>query len=387
MNKRGFTLIELLAVIVILAIIALIATPIVLNIISDSKKSTMPRSAEMYLNAVEYGIADTIMNNKIISNETHKVMSTGNICIGTYSNKTCEGDIIEVEVNGEVPKEGSTIIVEEGKIKGVKLLYGDNIIIKDINGNLVYEKKFNDICTYQNNGVAEKTAGAKYTCEVKDGINYNFYVLTTPEEGDTTINLIMDRNIYYDGITGSETTNTNIGTIAWISDSNYGCGNDGDKCAINDKGPVTAMTYLYNATKDWINISPVNYTYMDRQVQGNADGEGYTSFLSTNGVATITPVTGDGVTIGSESIPLRARMPIYSSDATITEVKSKSNASYLYDNLDPEAKKAPYGYWTLSSNAVYYTYAWKVNYSGLVNERNVFDDGRYGVRPVITLKL
>ena len=38
MNKKGFTLIELLAVIVILAIIALIATPIVLNLISESKK-------------------------------------------------------------------------------------------------------------------------------------------------------------------------------------------------------------------------------------------------------------------------------------------------------------------------------------------------------------
>ena len=35
MKKRGFTLIELLAVIVILSIIALIATPIILNVISD----------------------------------------------------------------------------------------------------------------------------------------------------------------------------------------------------------------------------------------------------------------------------------------------------------------------------------------------------------------
>ena len=38
MIEKGFTLIELLAVIVILAIIALIATPIVLNKSEDSKK-------------------------------------------------------------------------------------------------------------------------------------------------------------------------------------------------------------------------------------------------------------------------------------------------------------------------------------------------------------
>ena len=44
--KNGFTLIELLAVIVILAIITLIAVPIVLNIINDSKESSLLRSAE-----------------------------------------------------------------------------------------------------------------------------------------------------------------------------------------------------------------------------------------------------------------------------------------------------------------------------------------------------
>ena len=44
--KKGFTLIELLAVIVILAIIALIATPIVLDIITDSKVAAKERSIE-----------------------------------------------------------------------------------------------------------------------------------------------------------------------------------------------------------------------------------------------------------------------------------------------------------------------------------------------------
>ena len=38
--KKGFTLIELLAVIVILAIIALIATPIVLNIVENAQRGS-----------------------------------------------------------------------------------------------------------------------------------------------------------------------------------------------------------------------------------------------------------------------------------------------------------------------------------------------------------
>lgn len=53
MNKKGFTLIELLAVIVILAIIALIATPIILGIINDAKEDAAQRSVELYANQIE----------------------------------------------------------------------------------------------------------------------------------------------------------------------------------------------------------------------------------------------------------------------------------------------------------------------------------------------
>ena len=63
MKKKGFTLIELLAVIVILAIIALIATPIILNIISDSKEESNKRSVELYGKAVENAVAKYQLNN------------------------------------------------------------------------------------------------------------------------------------------------------------------------------------------------------------------------------------------------------------------------------------------------------------------------------------
>ena len=56
MKNKGFTLIELLAVIVILAIIALIATPIILGIINDARESAKKRSAELVYTGVEYAI-------------------------------------------------------------------------------------------------------------------------------------------------------------------------------------------------------------------------------------------------------------------------------------------------------------------------------------------
>ena len=61
--KKGFTLIELLAVIVILAIIALIATPIILGIINDAREKANERSVELYASAVRNAIASYQLTN------------------------------------------------------------------------------------------------------------------------------------------------------------------------------------------------------------------------------------------------------------------------------------------------------------------------------------
>ena len=60
MKNKGFTLIELLAVIVILAIIALIATPIILGIINDAREQAKRRSAELVYTGVEYAYTTSL---------------------------------------------------------------------------------------------------------------------------------------------------------------------------------------------------------------------------------------------------------------------------------------------------------------------------------------
>ena len=52
--KKGFTLIELLAVIIILAVIALIATPVVLNVVENSKKEAFKDSVYGAIDAAKY---------------------------------------------------------------------------------------------------------------------------------------------------------------------------------------------------------------------------------------------------------------------------------------------------------------------------------------------
>ena len=139
MDKKGFTLIELLAVIVILAIIALIATPIVLNIIKDSRKSAGLRSAEMYLDAVEQAVSIEKMNNTSFNPNSCEVKDAeGNLVCDKETTKETE---VEVEVNGEVPQVGSTITFENGKIKNVSLNYSNNkTIVMNDNRKLIYSE-------------------------------------------------------------------------------------------------------------------------------------------------------------------------------------------------------------------------------------------------------
>ena len=51
--KKGFTLIELLAIIIILAIVALVATPIVLNVVDSSKDSVARTEASAFVSGIE----------------------------------------------------------------------------------------------------------------------------------------------------------------------------------------------------------------------------------------------------------------------------------------------------------------------------------------------
>ena len=97
-NKKGFTLVELLAVIVVLAIIALIATPQILNVVEKARKGAAKSSALGYIDAVE----KQIMVNQL--NENPEILD------GEYSlpmdNK------YKISIKGSKPSSGNMTITK-----------------------------------------------------------------------------------------------------------------------------------------------------------------------------------------------------------------------------------------------------------------------------------
>ncbi len=116
--KKGFTLIELLAVIVILAIIALIATPMILGVIDSAKKGAAESSTYGYIDAIE-------------KSDLQDMIDTGNYQTkkdGTYDLDT----IGTVKYKGKQPAQ-ICVIMKDGSVVSGQFKF-DNYVV-EYNGN------------------------------------------------------------------------------------------------------------------------------------------------------------------------------------------------------------------------------------------------------------
>lgn len=116
MKKQcGFTLLELLAVIVILALIVLIATPIIMNVINDAKEGAAQDSAYGYIKAIEVASVDN-MTETISAIEGSYTTKNGDLYQGNTK-------ILGISFKGKKPNDGGTVTLAKGRVTQATLTF------------------------------------------------------------------------------------------------------------------------------------------------------------------------------------------------------------------------------------------------------------------------
>ena len=392
MKKKGFTLVELLAVIVILAIIALIATPMILNVIENAKKGASQSSALGYIDALEKGILEQeLKGNNIVKTGVYKVSS-----------------LTFVNVKGDIPSDG-WVSLNKGVVTDYSLKIGEYVINYDeINKKIITTKNgtlgttpsdpiipsdptppetavckrattlHTEICTQTSSycsGAGYTASGSKGTTTITYGNLGTTGTLTSGDAFDCDVNgdgtydanterfyYVSDLDsetavlIYYSNVTGGEPNNTT--TYAYNSSN------------VNNKGPVTAVKQLPTITQ-WKNVSLKN-----------------TSRQITNETGTTTTSAGDISTF--DYTGYAARLLTYQemkngcNGAMITSGGVLDSCNYLIENTHYSNSSLTYGYWLETPRSSQSSYAWYVyGQTRNVNIHYTNNASYYGVRPAI----
>ena len=335
MKKKGFTLIELLAVIVILAVIAVIATPAVLNIIEDSKKSAAEASVRSIVGAAKTHYMQNIMDNKPNSNVD---LSTNTL---KYDGEQAKKGLLSYDANGNVSGKmyisGYCVEVAlDGAITSTKTNESEcTIDIPQVttytNGTVVYyNPETNKKCS---NSEAVSTTGTKTGC-------MKWYIFN--DEGNDTVNLLLDHNT--------------TAKVAWASSGT------------NTNGPITALKQLESDTASW-----------------NSTIKNTARLIEAREIATITG--NSGWTAGGSNYYFHTN-----SNTQYKGAAGTNKYAWLFDNTKNcttygcnVADSSTYGYWTNTEYLVNSSRARLVSYDGGLLYESVNTAGYDGVRPVITV--
>ena len=361
MNQKryqGFTLIELLAVIVILAVIALIATPLIMNVINDAKKGA---SRDAGYNVIKAGELRAATEGIAGGNPPFHYDETSNLDMkGTLPSKftlDINEDMdtqLRAWLNGYcVVKEyeNETVTIDESKKSEAECVTGGSSVTKKYeNGEAIYfNPETNQKCS---NSEAVSTTGTKSGC-------MKWYAFND-SESSSTVNVILDHN------TTSEVE-----------------ANPSDDIEVPNL--TEAMEALTNDTKSWPSSLKAR-------------------MIGANEIAKITGNTEFDATVSGKDKTFWMEDPSYDTESgTMPTFPQPGEAKYkwLFDytmgcadygcSVDDDSTS---GYFTGTPSILNQDYAWVVIGSGVVADSGALFSSpetrvnvgiKIGVRPVVTI--
>ena len=334
MKKKGFTLIELLAVIVVLAVIALIATPIVLNLVKTAKIGAAEQSVTGYVKAVENTIIKDMINNKEVSDGNYKYNS------------------IEADISGKRPTSGE-YIVKNGKVESGNFCV-DGYKIEYKNGT---SKKISDTCevlyqVYENGTAIYFNPETGKVCNQNDAVSttgtktgcMKWYTFNDEGSKTETVNMILDHNITAKVEYNSTNSNSEMKEVKTALESDTNTWVSSLKARL-----ITANEVAKIAENTWFDEKTTTY-------------DKYFYLYSNN----------DTKVANSTNKSKYAWLYDYTYDCETTGCNTEDSSTYTW------------GYWTSTPVAGETTLAWEVSSRGYLQGHSLATKSR-GVRPVITV--
>src|SRR5574344_146386 len=445
-SRKAFTLIELLAVIVILAIIALIITPVITDVIKKARESSDLRSAEAYVKAAENYYAEATLDsnkasllgtNVIDSLEVNNAKATGEVYAysdGTVAmaivlNNKCYSKTKEQYIDQIVVSDDTTNCSISGVTtisintpSSTKVAVSSTIslsVTTNKTGIVTWNSSDTSIATVDSNGLVT-------------GIGIGDVIITSSINGESdSINLHIYKNLYTNGTpvyfnvsTGKtclsteavSTTNTKTGcmkfytfndsssssTVNMILDHNTTATNLKWAASVNTVGPDKTSGYIYyqllQDTKSWLGVeTQSNYQYTNSSTSYTVTygtDNAKARFITANEIATIT-----GNTSFTSNATTAENWFYFDSNSQnkTTSSTNKSKYSWLYDytsyctssgcNVEDNKsynEQSTTGYWTSDAVTGDSSKVWFVYDSGGLYSSSVTASSN-GIRPVITV--
>ena len=387
-KKNGFTLIELLAVIIVLAIIALIATPIIFNVIENAKIKSLENSCYGVIDAVRTNYSENLLNSTRECKDENDKNCGGKI--------ETSGNVKELTVAGEQPSGGSWVIVNDPKAENGRGIQITDVTFDSMKGyfcsndlttgkvkcekgnKLQTELTFKEKVLGENNSNIVTTGDGLYSKTTNTGTTYYY-------KGTVENNYVKFANLTWRIVRINED-----GTIRLITQDNVIASQEFNSTYKTYSKMYYTNSKIKTAVENWYKTNITDKGFDGKVASGNYfceqakvifdDGNKYTAGNATVATQDNYTPSFDCTTDGNGKGVVSGKVGLITIDEVLFAggVIGRTSNFYL---------KNEHYFWIMSPAGFNHVFAsaraWSFSFSGLICCANVDDTD--GVRPVLSL--